>query len=1244
MTKGYKKRRNKKILALFLSSFMVLAAATSFAACGDSDSSADNSEVTDSETDTARITNGSFEFFDDNDGLNLIITSPTGWSKSTGSSAQGSASSSSAASGIIDTSDESWKNLTTSSGYAHSTESEAKANWDKLTAKDRLEFYDTWLEADDDNELADLDFYDADKYNYNIDIDDVPVDSEGNPLSNPLTHDYTEENADDEERDTHVLMLHNVYSNGLGTAQKYTSSTTITVEPGTSAFFSVWVKTMDMTFNGTSDGKGSPVISDRGAYIGVTHTVGGNTLDQVQVKNIDTAAINPDGDNNGWVQYNFYLKGCSYASSTFTVVLGLGQGGGTDKWEYVDGYAFFDDVECTVVSNDDYDDKIDSLVSEGKLDRDDVVGVFTEETDRHFAADKAYSGVFDYAIDLHSAFDQYNLSGKVTTSLTEEKSGGKIYVSGKPSNGTTADGTQLYGQVNRQTDNDLTGLYTLSELETMAASGAAYSSYLKKLFDNDFSGDNAYPDEFDGNVLLLMSTDGAAYTATVKDEATFTLAPDSYLMISFWLKTSDISGFTGAGVTVHETEGSNTTSLSSLDTTSITTVDIDKYNAETGELETEEDIYKGWQQCFVFVKNETETDKSFYLTLSYGPTTIVGSSNSQYYAGYAAFTNFETYEMTEKQFSYVSTGTYATSVSLTGNEINSTDGFDTASSIPDKQIETGLVNPRNYKGVYGGSGYVTSGGTNNEVNANEYAGLINKKYAANYREAAANDPDNWLNLLASKAGVPIDDQDNWWEKLFGTSTQPLVVYNGETQAYGYIGSSTTISTGSYATVSVKVKVSAGAEANIYLVDTSGNAYDSCLSVNTLAYTYWYDDSGNVCDMDPSDKSFDKKKNVAFYLNEDNGLYEINKNWQHYDSKWDGKYFANLSNYEKDDLGNLVVAEGGVSYNYDSSKWKHDGNDGIAFYYNKENGKYYAYSNYKTEVNDFTAVAELPARYTNVKNGAQGDAKELLMTVTDTNGEWVTCTFYIHTGSTEKQYRLEVWSGSRDGSKTSAKDSFVVFDGVSPNSVDSVYTDLIDEIVEAIKTSEGWTDAQLKENYGKIVYSAYSFYDSPEFLRYDSTLDTDEIGNKYTSYASSAYSEGVVYLYYEDSTQVPGNTLYTMFVDYSFTEVTVEPDVSDSTDSDDTTSSSDDNTNWLLLASSIILAVVLLFTGISLAVQRFVRRAHIKKARAAASNATALNTAKRRYKKADKDGKDEKKKEEPAPVKEEPKDENDPYND
>ena len=91
-----------------------------------------------------------------------------------------------------------------------------------------------------------------------------------------------------------------------------------------------------------------------------------------------------------------------------------------------------------------------------------------------------------------------------------------------------------------------------------------------------------------------MSADGAAYTATLKDDA-FTLAPDSYMMISFWLKTSRLKRLYGRDGQ-HPRDGRHQRHfpLLSLDLR-ITTVDIDKVT-DTGEIEEEEDIYQSWQQ------------------------------------------------------------------------------------------------------------------------------------------------------------------------------------------------------------------------------------------------------------------------------------------------------------------------------------------------------------------------------------------------------------------------------------------------------------------------------------------------------------------------------------------------------------------------------------------------------------------------------------------------------------------------
>jgi hypothetical protein len=98
------------------------------------------------------------------------------------------------------------------------------------------------------------------------------VDKDGNAID-----------CDTSAEESGVLMLNNYRTDGNGTAQKYTSSTTVTLEPGKAAQLSVWVKTENLTY-----ANGQDVNGNRGAYIGVTNSVGGQALDQMQIKNINT--------------------------------------------------------------------------------------------------------------------------------------------------------------------------------------------------------------------------------------------------------------------------------------------------------------------------------------------------------------------------------------------------------------------------------------------------------------------------------------------------------------------------------------------------------------------------------------------------------------------------------------------------------------------------------------------------------------------------------------------------------------------------------------------------------------------------------------------------------------------------------------------------------------------------------------------------------------------------------------------
>ena len=298
---------------------------------------------------------------------------------------------------------------------------------------------------------------------------------------------------------------------------------------------------------------------------------------------------------------------------------------------------------------------------------------------------------------------------------------------------------------------------------------------------------------------------------------------------------------------------------------------------------------------------------------------------------------------------------------------------------------------------------------------------------------------------------------------------------------------------------------------------------------------------------------------------------------------------------------MLVAKDGVSYDYNSN-WQNDGNDGIAFYY--KDGKYYAYSNYTTEVKDLASVTGLTPRYDAVEE------QTLATTVENTNGKWVTVTFYIHTGSEAKNYRLEVWSGTRDGSVKNPAASYVMFDA-------SGATTLTDEtfksLVEASK--ENLEDPTLSDVYsGSYKEGVYSFYDSASFLRYDSSIDENEVGNSYESYLSSAYTEGTAYMTYENKIQL----LKITFVDFALSEQTVAADVEEEEkDEEEIVDETPSETNMWLLISSIVIAVVLLLAVVSIVIRKFIEKARKKKARASATKPASARKVKAKKEKSEK---------------------------
>ena len=1202
--------RKKNFLALCLSVLMLGSTAIGLAACTEDETSSTDDKVTESTKKTVGLVdNADFETATFND-TTPIITSPSGWTRALGSDASGSVRyNSEAASGIIDTSKAAWEDLTKGKveNAAKLSDADAESKWDDMSVYDKLAFYKDWdaREENDDKKLSELSFYQS----FNIDLDDIPAYE-----ANPLTHDYDKATGT-EAKDTKVLMIHNEYSTSesstpqykkQGLAQKFTSTSTVTVSAGTNASFSVWVKTSDLSTAWT-DGSAQGA-EYRGAYISITHTVGGSSLDPFIVKNINTEALNPNDENNGWVQYTFYLKGAAYADSTFTIVLGLGMGGQSDKLEYVNGYAFFDDIECKKLT--------DSAYEAGKAINPEIPGdtpaveyessenpvLANVDTRRKFAVETLSLATGTVGTPNFTLEDG---KGKATT----EKSGAKTWTAAKTTGkGESKDDPATYTGLGFNTANDVAQFFdnanavsayltslkaTEGKTQEQIAADAAKATYLEKAYNTYLTSESAFFNSIkEQPMLVFLSAEGAAYTAKVN--TSYTLAKDTYTVISFFVKTSDFNSVTGVNVKVQDTKNKNANAmLSGLDTTNITKVDID---------DTTKDIYDGWQQCFLFIGNETEDPQFYEITFSFGSTNVIGTTKANYESGFAVVANFKTYSLEKEEFERATAGSYTQILNLTGAEEETTgdSGFDSAVSVPFDSLDNGYTKLKNYKGVTPDSAYLGNG-TNSEVNTLATAGLLSKN---SLQDEDKVENAKYAEILTTLGADPAQATTNAekWNSVFGDATQPLVIYNSKTEAtaYGFIGATKTLSAEGFATVSLRVKVSAGAKAFIYLIDTNDENF-STLSMDRKL-TYWYDADGNLCDKDPTAADFNKKTNVAFKRNASNGLYRANSSWTGYNQLSDADktaFFANLSAYtETDAKGNLLVAENGVSYDYNEN-WQHEGNNGIAFY-KGENG-YYADKACTVLVKNFADITKadendttkpLTARYT---AKAATENEQFMFEVGNTNGAWATVTFYLRAGSEAKNYRLEVWSGARDNSAKSDAGSFVAFDANNPGEIsEENFASLLSEV---------------KENAAETDYfeSAFAFYDTASFLRYTADLDENEVGDSYEDYNPTLHTSGVAFL----RSKVDG--VYTIFADYSYADVSVAADV-ETEDTDDEDEEEDETeTNVWLLASSIAIAAVLLLAVVSLIVRKVVAKVRRKR-----GYKVATTTTPKKAKKAKKD--------------------------
>lgn len=1195
-----KQNRKLRITTLLLTLLLLLSfSALVFTACSKEEETEE--ETTTAKTDTQTFPNADFEYFDDNSET-YRIASANSWTSGTVSNGDVSASSSVAKSGIVDTSFD-WSEF--------------------VTAYNEYKRYSEMDE--DDPELEDAKYYtDIDNY-YDIPGWDVAKagladGKDSNSLTdeqisaaakavNPGVHWANDSDAEKttEDKGSSVLMLHNYRTDKYGTAAKYTSSS-ITLSAGTAASVSVWVKTAGLYYNDET-----AVAGDRGAFIEISPSVGGSTQDSILVRNIDTQTQNAAGDNNGWVEYTFYIKAATYSDTTFTVILGLGrqaEGITANYYEYVQGYAFFDDLTYKVMTGGEYADATADVTAAQNIALDLSFG----SDDAKFNASDVTDRKFAYDLDALTAdkLTLTNTAGIVQPTSEEqalETTTFATYFKNVPA---------AQSMINSQAlDLSLSGYAALADIQSNTTYATALQDGLEKLGDLPFYDDD--------NILLLYSSKGLPYTAEVTNDNVggnlFTVAKDGYMLVSFWVKTSDLNGGTGATVTLVDAKNESNV-IGAVDTSTLTGVNLkDDYSDER------EDIYDGWQQCSFFVSNTTDGELTFSLKFSFGPTTFSDKALTDYTPGYAAFTALRTAQVNEDEYAILSTGTYAVSASLAGDAYTSSTVFDEVAYSDEKVIETDIADLRNYKGVYGGTTHV-GGETIPGDNKNAAAGLLNKKYAASYTNG------EWLEVLQENFSFAGALTDSLWAQIFGNDcTQPLLIANTVEQSYGFIRPGTSsFASSSYSMLTLRVKLSAGATANIYLIDTTApdDSKDSLGTekqyVDSIAHetgvSYRYNKDGDVVNLDPDDDLYGSE-NILFHR-QDNGLWTKS-------SKDDGEYFANLKNYEKDSDGNLLNDKGEIVYYL-------------------SDGTYYRYKDadsdkYSVAVKDF-ADAGIDLAGALLQDATRHELSRTITNDTNNVSGWIYVNFFISGGDESKSYRLEVWSGDRTGETKNAADSFVIFDVVNYGSLDETsFNNQVSDQLTAIAESLGYEDADaLKDAYdadpaafangitknsegdtvdnaGELVYYHFSLYDDDSYNSYDADHSTSTV-DPYSEYDPSAYSDKVAYLarnYVENGTQY-----YDTFINFAASEITVSTTTEDET-TEETTDDTTPGYNVWLLTASIVLAAALIFTLLAMLGRKLfsnIRKKSVQKVKPMYSNTRDIYIRKLRQEEAEREPEEE----------------------
>lgn len=389
-------KNKSKLLLIFLLIGLLCTSLFFAVACNEAkDPDSDKkTSFTYTESDNGFISNATFTLATGNIKLSdFPKTSVSGWTKS----AESDMSTSSAKSGVIDTSDAGWtevvKNLYSDNYFL---------NYFKVMyGLEESDFEDAYRKDNNKEEsynptAAELKDYVIENY-----IDDV--NKSFKYYNDAISNQFKNPGKPDGATDNYVYMLNNYMSKsnvGLGTAQSIASSSTLNLKKGQVAEISVWIKTQNV-YGAYGD--------NFGANIKIGGTVNGNDVSPFGIFNINT--------NDTWEKYTIYVFADEVHGVSFNLSLGLGY----DQLSATEGTVYFDEINYKVLTDEEKTELYAGL-SNGTIthptayasidDTSKAVKLYAKDTNTALYLMSSQAFTYNFTTPFNSYTEDYTASNK----------------------------------------------------------------------------------------------------------------------------------------------------------------------------------------------------------------------------------------------------------------------------------------------------------------------------------------------------------------------------------------------------------------------------------------------------------------------------------------------------------------------------------------------------------------------------------------------------------------------------------------------------------------------------------------------------------------------------------------------------------------------------------------------------------------------------------------------------------------